>query len=53
MAGVAVVVGGERFARQFALFAGAGGGLSSKQGVGGCEMADADELKAPDVLLGV
>jgi hypothetical protein len=35
----------ERFARQLAVFAGSGGGLRGEVGVGGCEMADADEVK--------
>jgi hypothetical protein len=47
-----VVVVVERFARQLAVFAGSGGGLSGEVGVGCCEMADADELKARDASLG-
>jgi hypothetical protein len=42
----------ERFARQLAVFAGFGGGLSGEVGVGGCEMPDADELEGCDALLG-
>ncbi len=41
----------ERFSRELAVFAGSGGSLSSKEGVGGCEMTNADELEAPDALL--
>jgi hypothetical protein len=41
----------ERFARELAVFAGSGGGLSGEVGVGGCEMPDADELEGPDALL--
>ena len=41
----------ERFARELAVFAGSGGGLSGEVGVGGCEMADADEVEGRDALL--
>ena len=34
------------------MFAGSGGGLSGEVGVGGCEMADTHELKAPNPVLG-
>jgi hypothetical protein len=47
----AVVVVIERFARQLAVLAGSGGGLRGEVGVGGCEMADADELEARDAPL--
>ncbi len=47
---VAVVVGGERFACEFALLAGSGGGLGSEVGVGGCEMTDTDEVEARHAL---
>jgi hypothetical protein len=45
-----VVVVVERFACEFALFAGSGGGLCGEVGVGGCEMTDADELEGRDAL---
>jgi hypothetical protein len=47
-----VVVVTERFARELAVFAGAGGGLGGEVGVGGCEMADADELEPAHATLG-
>jgi hypothetical protein len=43
----------ERFARELAMFAGPGGGLSGEVGVGGCEMTHADELKPADPAFGV
>lgn len=47
-----VVVVIERFARQLAVFAGSGGGLGGEVGVGGCEMADANELEPADTAFG-
>jgi hypothetical protein len=41
----------ERFARELAVLTGSGGRLSGEVRVGGCEMADADELKACDAPL--
>jgi hypothetical protein len=41
----------EPFVRQLAVFAGSGGGLSGQVGVGGCEMADANEVKPRDAPL--
>jgi hypothetical protein len=41
----------QRFARQFAMFAGPCGGLSGEVGIGSCEMTDANELKARDPAL--
>lgn len=43
----------ERFARQFAVLTRPCGRLSGQVGVGGCEMAYADELKASDAPFGV
>jgi hypothetical protein len=51
--GSSVVVVIERFARQFAVLTRSGGYLSGEVGVGGCEMTQADELKARDALFGV
>jgi hypothetical protein len=47
-----IVVVIERFARQFAMFAGSGGRLSGEVGIGSCDMTDTDELEACDTALG-
>jgi hypothetical protein len=40
----------KRFARQLAVFTGPSSRLSGEPGIGGCEMADADELERCDPL---
>jgi hypothetical protein len=38
----------QRFTRELAMFAGSAGRLSSQEGVSGCEMTHANELKRRD-----